>query len=333
MFISRIFGRKMNNKNKKILLVGSLQHPQLDYMLKHLQSMQANVVVVEPYLLDGTHDPLTWIGNDIYWKNIDISVSQIQSVFVASRASEYPLPHVFDQQVSGQLNWESWFQEYGLQRDRSDLLLSVLLAYEKAGISMINPVSASQLSRRKPYQVSVMKSAGCLMPETLITNDVIKAREFIDQHKPVIIKPAAGGALTMNAHQLSNEHLQELKFAPAIFQQRIDGKDLRIMVLDGEIISSVIIDVPDGTLDFRGDSSYEMGTAGYTSIILPDEVSQQCIMAAKALGLRHTGIDIKLTSDNQYYFLECNSGPMYLDVEYKTGHPITSRICDRLIAG
>ncbi len=300
------------------------------HLYQTLRATNDNVVMVEPFLINGIEDAIAWQDGMVRWRGIDISPSQVHSVFLSSRPSDFPLEYVFDRAPSHSLNWSEWFQEYGLQRDRADTLLGVLMAYERAGVPMLNAPSQSNQSRRKPYQINVMQSVGCPMPETLVTNSFQQAKEFIKQYQSVIVKPAAGGALTINAHKLDDIHLQELKRAPGIFQRRIDGKDLRIMVLDQRIISSASIDVPEGTLDFRGDATYAQGQSSYTPITLPVDIQALCLKAADALGLRYTGIDIKMTDKGEYYFLECNSGPMYLDVERKLGDPITQHLCEAL---
>lgn len=44
-----------------------------------------------------------------------------------------------------------------------------------------------------------------------------------------------------------------------------------------------------------------------------------------------SGIDLKLGAGG-YVMLEANSGPVYLDIEQKTGAPITDAIADALLA-
>ena len=54
---------------------------------------------------------------------------------------------------------------------------------------------------------------------------------------------------------------------------------------------------------------------------------------AARLGLVLAGIDLKLSPRNEYVVLEANSGPVYLDIEMKTGAPITAAIIRALTEG
>jgi glutathione synthase/RimK-type ligase-like ATP-grasp enzyme len=170
------------------------------------------------------------------------------------------------------------------------------------------------------------------LPETLISNDYQAVKKFIQQYQDVILKPASGGALTLTPEQINDERLKKVREVPAIFQQRIRGDDIRVIVVNGRVISAAKINVPDDTLDFRGNEQYQQGYISYSEIVLPDKISHLCRQLTQNLGLRIGGIDLKHTKDNQFYFLECNSSPIYLDVEIKLGHPISQTICNALLS-
>jgi glutathione synthase/RimK-type ligase-like ATP-grasp enzyme len=205
--------------------------------------------------------------------------------------------------------------------------------YEALDIPMFNPVGRSLLSRRKPYQLRLLKTVGCAIPPTLITNEALVAQQFIEQHGACIMKPAAGGSLTLSANELlATGALHRLEAAPAILQKRIYGEDLRVMLVDGTVVSCAAIGVPQDILDFRADSLYQKGDIQYRKLDLPLEIQLQCSKAAHVLGLRFAGIDLKLTPEGEFYMLECNSSPIYLDVERKLNHPITQRLGDALLS-
>lgn len=315
-----------------ILMVGYAQQTQTAHQIKILQSLGANVIVLDPYGTNGQYATIQWQGEQVIWQDQDISPSQIGAVLVCAQAPDMPTEEAFRTNEHRHLNWEGWFQHYGLQRDRSDTLLSLLLMYEQAGIPMFNPPSQTLLSRRKPYQIRQLQTAGCHLPASLVTNNPIQAQHFIEEHGDCIIKPAAGGSLTLSANQLLGQGaLDKLSAAPAIIQQRIKGDDLRIVVVNDAVVSCAAVGVPEGTIDFRGEQSYQQGKISYKEVSLPHLVELQCRRAASLLGLRYTGIDIKHTANDEYYMLECNSSPIYLDVEYKLKHPITEALCMALI--
>lgn len=314
-----------------ILVVGYANQPQTAHQINMLLARGARVVNLDPYGRNGEYAPLVWSDDYITWADYPIPANHVQGVILSANAPEFPTEDAFYKHPHGSINWEEWYQQFGLQRDRSDTLLGLLLHLEQHGVRMLNAPSKSLISRRKAFQIQAMRRAGCTLPATLITNDAKAARAFIKSHHECIAKPAAGGSLTVSANQLLEQGiLERLHAAPAIFQERIIGKDVRVTIVNDEIVSSVIINVPEGLLDFRNAPGYQEGLTQYIEQPLPDEVAEQCRNAVKALGLTFSGIDLRLTSEGKYVMLECNSSPIYLDVEYKTKHPITEKMCSYL---
>ena len=316
---------------KKIIIMGYPSITQTAHQINLLQQAGAEVINIDPYESDGIYAHIAWHNDKVYWKQIDISPQYIQAILVPALTPEFPQQEVFEQSPTQSLDWTTWYRAACSQRDRSDTLLALLLMYENAGVPVYNPPSASITSRRKPYQLSVLRNTGCPLPKTLITNDYAQAKKFITAHKDVILKPASGGALTLTPEQITDQVLQKVREVPAIFQQRIRGGDIRVMVVNGKVISAAKINVADDTLDFRGDEHYQQGKISYTEIELPSETAHLCRQLTQNLGLRIGGIDLKHTKEGDFYFLECNSSPIYLDVEIKLEHTITQAICDALL--
>ena len=319
--------------NKRILVVGWQQQTQTAHQIQYLRQQGAEIVVLEPYTAQKPYPHLNWQAEQVSWQGIDISPSQIAAVLVSAQTPDIPVEAAFKTQADERLDWPQWFQQYGLQRDRSDTLLSLLLMYEALEIPMFNPVGRSLISRRKPYQLRLLQTVGCAIPPTLISNDDASVQQFIEHYGDCIMKPAAGGSLTLSANELlASGTLNKLEAAPAILQQRIYGEDLRVMLVDGVVVSCASVGVPEGLLDFRADNTYQRGGIHYRNVELPLEIQLQCSKAAHALGLRFAGIDLKLTAEGEFYMLECNSSPIYLDVEHKLQHPITQRLGNAILS-
>ena len=151
--------------------------------------------------------------------------------------------------------------------------------------------------------------------------------------KDVIFKPLMGGAITRALDAQTLPELPSVVTSPVIFQERIEGDDLRIMICGDEIVSSVAIVTPAQHLDFRDDPAYSGGDAQYRHVELPDAIKTFCRKAARECGLLFAGIDIKhKPGSDDWVFLELNSSPIYLDVEIKLGHPISAAIAKLLIS-
>ena len=68
-------------------------------------------------------------------------------------------------------------------------------------------------------------------------------------------------------------------------------------------------------------------------IELPENIKKICAKAASISGLVFSGIDLKRTENDEFYLLECNSMPHYLDLEFKNEIKITDKLIDFLSKG
>lgn len=226
--------------------------------------------------------------------------------------------------------FDDWYPEYMHRLERHSYQISWLLAVEEAGGTVLNPPFAGSVLQYKPYQIQVLRRNGVPLPQTLVTNDPALVREFAARFPEVVFKPSMGGAL---CHLLDDEamaRLQSLRASPVIFQERIRGDDVRVTIVGERLVSAVVIETEE--LDFRADEQYQGGQARYRHIDVPDEIIEASFRAMRLCGLRFSGIDWKRTKNDEWVMLECNSSPIYLDVEHKMGDPITAALADHLIA-
>lgn len=227
--------------------------------------------------------------------------------------------------------YEDWFHQFMQTRERASFFVAWLLKLQDEGAALVNPPHAASVLQFKPFQLHALRRAGARVPKTLISNDPEAIRAFHAQVKDVIFKPVMGGALTRALDEEALANLDAVTTAPVIFQERVPGDDLRIMLVGEEIVSCVAIVTPEQHLDFRGDDVYSSGGAEYREVELPDAVKRQCVHAARRCGLELAGIDIKHQGDD-WVFLELNSSPIYLDVERKLGHSISAAIARHILS-
>lgn len=195
------------------------------------------------------------------------------------------------------------------------------------GGKVINPPAI----RSKFVQIYRLLEANIPIPKTCITNSPQVIKEFVNEVGHAVYKPVSGGFF---CRRVSEEFLDSIELfirEPAIYQEEIDGEDIRVNLLNKKVLSAHIIERSDDKiLDYRTDSLYKEGNTRYTPIELPSHVVDFCVKAAEILNLSFTGIDLKVNAKGQYYLIECNSMPAYLDIEFKTGTPITDYIIDYL---
>jgi glutathione synthase/RimK-type ligase-like ATP-grasp enzyme len=308
----------------KILVVGYESDVQTAHQIKTLRDHDAEVRIISADLTPG-ESQFSWTKEGVVVD--DVRIGRIDAALIRSLPPSYLSAAAFPQP----LDWPSYFNQFCLQRDRSDTLLGFLLALDSNHVPCWNPPDRSLLVRRKPFQLDVIRTLGCPVPETLITNNPKDASGFLELYPDAIVKPAAGGALTLNAGELSRDELNRIQLAPAIFQQRIRGDDIRVIVAGTKVISSACILVPPDTIDFRGNHEYAQGRIDYEEVRLPAKLEQDCLRICTALGYRYAGLDLKRTASNDFVFLECNNSPIYLDVENKLGHPITRMLINEIL--
>lgn len=298
---------------------------QVREVARQLGALGAEVVQISSDALDQGL-PLTELDGRTLYQGDDLE--DLQGFYLRS----VPAAQAPAVKEDGELRLHAdWYVRYMQQRERSAFFLAWLLKLQQQRVRLINPPHAASVMQFKAFQLHVLRSLGARVPRTLISNDPVAVRAFHAEVKQVIFKPLTGGALTRPLDEATLAALEAVREAPVIFQERIDGDDLRVMLTGEDIVSAVAVRTPRQHLDFRADPVYAQGEASYEEVRLPDEVQAFCRQAARACGLVLAGIDIKRTRSGEWVFLELNSSPVYLDVERKLGHPISRAIAELML--
>ncbi|MBZ4414397.1 hypothetical protein K8640_39890 [Myxococcus sp. XM-1-1-1] len=213
----------------------------------------------------------------------------------------HPLAHGVD---ASEAMAEDWRTTLTVFREKATFLLGVLGRWERLGVPLYNPPSADWVLH-KPVQLSALEAAGLPVPRTLWTNEPEAVRRFASGGR-VAYKPVMGGAATQELlpEDLTDARLAALAASPVTFQELLPGEDIRVFVLDGEVIAS--LHIVTSALDFRQNEER------IEQVVLPDAVARQCVRACEVLGLRWTGLDLKRGVDGELKFLELNGSPMFL---------------------
>ncbi|MBS1955866.1 MAG: hypothetical protein JST89_16905 [Cyanobacteria bacterium SZAS-4] len=194
----------------------------------------------------------------------------------------------------------------------------------------------------KLWQLQLASQLGFEIPATLVTNKPSSVQEFFDQCDGQVIYKLMGeqtnvlipanenprGVSTLPLRKEDLPFLDQVAFAPHLFQKCIQkAYDLRVTVVGEEIFATRIdSQAGRGKIDWRHDYSVDM-----EPFELPDEISQKCFSLTRKLGLNYGALDLILTKDEQYIFLEINCAGQYLWVEEITKQPITAAVCRLLI--
>lgn len=193
----------------------------------------------------------------------------------------------------------------------------------------------------KPYQLRIARELGMEIPPTLITNNPEEVPRFFEQCKGhMIYKPMSAGLVMEDDEKISTiftntvheEDLQEVfrvRQTPCLFQERIPKKlELRITIIGNKVFAAEI----HSQASERSATDWRLAYHELTYDIhqLPDKIRLQCLALTQRLGLAFGAIDMIITPDDRYVFLEINSNGQYSWIEGHTGMPLNDAMADLL---
>lgn len=300
-----------------ILIIGNYEEAHSKYIYEKLIKKNENVT-----FFDSRKAPnnltISWNASDKNFKNgyfkIDnkkISFSDIKSVYWRNHYG-YSQP----------LAKKSPELQYLLQREISSAFNS---AFKSSNWLWCNSINAIEMHKNKIYQLNLMAQNNIRVPKTLITNNKEDIEKFfIENNKEIIYKPVLGGAHTQKLTEelLIKDNLNSLINSPVQFQEMIKGTDIRVYVIGDNIFASKIL---ANTIDFREDKS-----AKIIPIELPNDIKNKCFHIMKLFDLNYSGIDIRLTNEEEYVFIEANPAPMFIHFENQTNYPISDTLINLL---
>jgi glutathione synthase/RimK-type ligase-like ATP-grasp enzyme len=208
----------------------------------------------------------------------------------------------------------------------------------------VNPYDPVRMAEYKPLQLQVAKSLGFNTPRTVITNEPAQARAFFQTCSHGMIyktltpyaRPIGGKGYGIFTSRVSERELTSqldgIAFAPCIFQEYIHKAiELRVTVIGDRIFtSSLDSQSVDGAKDdWRRGVLY--GGAPHRPADVPDDLKQRILELLRHLGLVFGCLDLVLTPDGQYVFLEINPNGQWYWVEHQTGLPLLDAFTEMLI--
>ncbi len=212
--------------------------------------------------------------------------------------------------------------------------------YQALDAYWVNDPARDAVAAHKPYQLALAQKIGLAIPPTLMTNDVEEARTFFRQHEgEVVFKQFIALPDTWReTRRLTPEdeaQAASIALAPVILQRHVPGvADLRVTVVAGELYAAAS-DLREAS--YSQDVRMNLG-AKYVPHDLPSKTAAQLRELMNLLGLVYGAIDLRLTPEGHYVFLEINPAGQFLYIEKATGQPIAAALAqalltERVIAG
>jgi glutathione synthase/RimK-type ligase-like ATP-grasp enzyme len=207
----------------------------------------------------------------------------------------------------------------------------------------VNPPHHVAAASHKIHQLRFARRFGFKVPLSLVTNDPDEALRFCEEcggemiYKPmrfVMITDSSGGEhgiyATLVTCQSLEEHLDSIRLTPCLFQKYVaKHHELRVNVIGDRVwAASIHSQEHTGTqVDFRMD----IEVCRHEAIHLPPKLERMCLELTHQLGLRMSNIDLIVTPEGDYVFLETNPNGQWAWIEDRTGLPLCAALVDELL--
>lgn len=286
-------------------------------------------------LLDGFELHLNERGGRLITDSDSVDIGRIKSVLI--RRARVETPQSEDEEdrlvygyISGELKAALWS------------------LYTTLDVFWMNhPLRATRLlEANKFYQLKVATSVGLETPTTIISNNPEEIIGFCSNHggfvalkslHPFPVIGEDGNAYAMFTQKIDldylREHREDLVVCPMFVQEYIEKRtELRVTIV-GRTVFCCEIDsqASDRTsIDWR---RYDPENVSHRPYQLPENIQDRLLSYMERLGLSFGAVDLILTPDNRYVFLEINPSGQYGWIENLTEFPISQKIARALSDG
>ena len=196
----------------------------------------------------------------------------------------------------------------------------------------VNPYESTGIAEYKPYQLSVARKIGLRIPRTLMTNDPAEALAFFDHcdgnvvyktFTPSFRENKDGRPLGIYTTRVRREDIESralaIRLAPCIFQEYVPKSiELRVTVM-GQAIFTAQIDSQKSARARDDWRRYDCDRSLYKPYELPAKVENKIRELMSQLHLVFGCIDLIVTPDQDFVFLEINPNGQWYWVEMLTG--------------
>jgi len=223
-------------------------------------------------------------------------------------------------------------------KDRSYFSFAIIRQLERMGAHIFNNAATIERVADKLHTHQILAENGLPTPDTMLAKFPVDTG-LIEQTLgfPVVVKTLLGANGTgvflqedaksftdlMNLIQETTPNIQ-LIFQKFVTSSR--GRDLRLFVVDGEVIACMERRAKSG--DFK--ANYSQG--GSVHAFVPDETAKNlAIRTTEVLDIQVAGIDLLFMGDGQYTICEANTFPGFKGLEQATGVNVPEKIYEAMI--
>lgn len=198
-----------------------------------------------------------------------------------------------------------------------------------------------QRAEGKIFQLASAAIVGLDIPDTAITSDPEEVRRlYVEHHGKIISKivvPAPILDHVIYTNLVTEEQMKgidSVKMCPSIFQEEVSKSyELRITVVGNKLFTAKIDSQADEETktDWRKKPVLNDHAVSFSQYELPYDVTQKIHRFMEKMGLRFGCIDMIVTPEGKYVFLEINSSGQWYFVQLKTKMNIATAIVELVL--
>ena len=306
-----------------ILIISSPDDAHIPFVTKHLP-ISATYTVIDPFSAIGKNNiSYVFKGGKAHIYYGEQPLDDIDSVW-------FRKPTHLDKV---KLNIPQTHQSYTLGALRRHI--SPLYRHWKEAF-WVSPYEAIISAENKPHQLEAALELGFQVPDTLITGNARKAKDFVDKQGTCVVKsqaiefPIGKTMMTTVISTRDKISYDGLSVDPMIFQQFIKpAYELRVSVVGEAVFAAKIMSSDQGPFrDWR--YGHIDDTFAATATTLDEDLQKKCIHLTHTLGLNYSAIDLIVDTQGAVWFLEINPNGQWAFIEETTGQPIGKALAELL---
>ena len=262
----------------------------------------------------------------------ELELTEVSSVWYRRMRHGQKLPDSMDSQ----------FREVSLKECRLSIrgMIASLPGFH------LDPITNVDRTNHKQLQLQVARQLGLLIPGTLTSNNPEAVKQFAQEFKAtgIVTKMLSQFAIydenkqemvvfTSPVTDEDLDNLEGLQFCPMTFQENIPkALELRITIVGKQLFTAAINSqqLEGATYDWRkeGRALHQQ----WQAYDLPQIIEKQLLELMTYFGLNYGAIDMIVTPDKRYIFLEINPVGEFFWLELYPPHfPISQAIAEILV--
>jgi len=326
----------------KIVIVTQPSDPHADAVIRELHKRSFPVFRFHPEDFPNSINISCQIRNgklsgEILTKYHRLEIDQIHSIWYRRPQK----PKLSTNTIAGGLDY--------IQTQCNSLINALYFAVDTFWVSDPAKLKVAEV---KALQLIRAAQVGFQTPDTLISNDIKHIQKFcevISPHYQIAIKAINAipthtpdgmrlpfTTILPSDIDLSNRHIS---ICPTVFQPYLEkGGEVRCIVIGNKLFPVKITPklVTDDATDWRtrhvvDENLNLIDNNRYELIELPKVIEKQIHQLMNGFGIVFAAIDMIITPNGEYFFLELNPNGQWLWLEDELGIPLTKTMADLLI--